>query len=56
MCNCGRTRDVQTSANVQAALDAQNAPTPEEQQEALMASAANAMANSNTGWYLTGAE
>lgn len=49
-CNCGRTRDVVTSVQAQADMDARASQDAAMNAEIMQASAAAAIAN--TGWYL----
>lgn len=56
MCNCGRNREVVTSVQAQADVDARRASDAEQNAAAMVASIANAVANAsgntNAGWYL----
>lgn len=56
MCNCGRTRNVVTSAQLSADDAVRQAQDAEAQLEIMRASAANAVANTGAshGWYVVG--
>lgn len=51
-CNCGRKREVITSVQASADVEARRAAEAEANAAAMVASVSNAISNSNSGWYL----